>query len=66
MKRKVRRATPQRTTPSASFAPSLRSLRLIFTIPVTPAQAGIQGHKHQSRLPPWTPDHVRGEETCPC
>jgi len=29
--------------------------------PVMPAQAGIQGHTHQSRLPPWTPDHVRGD-----
>ncbi len=31
-------------------------------IPVILAQAGIQGYKHQSRLPPWTPDHVRGDD----
>jgi hypothetical protein len=30
-------------------------------IPVILAQAGIQGHTHQSRLPLWTPDHVRGD-----
>jgi len=30
-------------------------------IPVTPAQAGIQSHKHQSHLPPWTPDQVRDD-----
>ncbi len=31
-------------------------------IPVILAQAGIQGHTHQSRLPLWTPDHVRGDD----
>jgi hypothetical protein len=31
-------------------------------LPVILAQAGIQGHTHQSRLPPWTPDHVRGDD----
>jgi hypothetical protein len=30
--------------------------------PVILAQAGIQGHTHQSRLPLWTPDHVRGDD----
>jgi len=29
---------------------------------VLPAKAGIQGHRHQIHLPPWTPDHVRGDE----
>ena len=29
---------------------------------VLPAQAGIQGHRHQIHLPPWTPDQVRGDE----
>jgi len=31
-------------------------------IPVIPAQAIIQGHTHKSRLPPWTPDQVRGDD----
>ena len=31
-------------------------------IPVIPAQAGIQDHTHKSRLPPWTPDQVRGDD----
>ena len=31
-------------------------------LPVIPAQAGIQGHTHKSRLPPWTPDQVRGDK----
>ncbi len=29
---------------------------------VLPAKAGIQGHRHQIHLPPWTPDQVRGDE----
>ena len=31
-------------------------------IPVILAQAGIQGPPHKSRLPLWTPDHVRGDD----
>jgi hypothetical protein len=30
-------------------------------IPVIFAQAGIQGHTHKPRLPPWLPDHVRDD-----
>jgi hypothetical protein len=28
---------------------------------VSPAKAGVQGHKHQSRPPPWIPDQVRDD-----
>ena len=40
---------------SALFAVNLYHL-------VTPAQTGTLSHKHQSRLPPWTPDHDRGDD----
>jgi len=50
---------------SASFETALSRLlrmRMGPPIPVIPAQAGIQSHKHQSHPPPWTPDHVRADE----
>ena len=31
-------------------------------IPVILAQAGIQGYKHPSCVPLWTPDQVRGDD----
>ncbi len=30
---------------------------------VSPAKAGVQGHKHQPRLPLWIPDHVRDDDS---
>jgi hypothetical protein len=66
-RRRVSRAT--RTNPACCPGPRITSgVTMCQTnapsphIPVIPAQAGIQGHPHQSRLLPWTPDHVRGDD----
>jgi hypothetical protein len=29
---------------------------------VSSATAGVQGHRHNSNLPPWIPDHVRDDD----
>ena len=61
-----RRGSPlEERTYSTSFETALSRLlrmRMGPPIPVIPAQAGIQSHKHKSSLPPWTPVQVRGDD----
>ena len=41
---------------------SARSAVTLYLL-VSPAKAGVQGYTHHSHLPPWIPDHVRGDES---